>query len=161
MLEKSAFPEAVRPLTATAGASWRLSIAAAFLSLVLFCSALGDDQPQWGQRFSRNMVSPETGLPGGFDPATGTNIKWVAELGTSTYSSPVVAAGRVFIGTNNENPRDARHKGDRGVLMCLDETDGSLHWQLVVPKIIGDPPDPRVDWRLAGMCSPATVEGDR
>jgi outer membrane protein assembly factor BamB len=161
LLEKSAFPEAVIPRTATAGASWRLSIAAAFLSLVLFCSALGDDQPQWGQRFSRNMVSPETGLPGGFDPATGTNIKWVAELGTSTYSSPVVAAGRVFIGTNNENPRDARHKGDRGVLMCLDETDGSLHWQLVVPKIIGDPPDPRVDWRLAGMCSPATVEGDR
>ena len=51
--------------------------------------------------------------------------------------------------------------GDRGVLMCLDETDGSLQWQLVVPKIIGDPPDPRVDWRLAGMCSSATVEGDR
>jgi len=107
------------------------------------------------------MVSGETGLPGSFDPATGKNIKWIAPLGTSTYSSPVVAAGRVFVGTNNENPRDTRHKGDRGVLMCLDETDGSLHWQLVVPKIIGEPPDPRVDWRLAGICSPATVEGDR
>ena len=107
------------------------------------------------------MVSDETGLPNSFDPVTGKNIKWIAPLGTSTYSSPVVAAGRVFIGTNNENPRDTRHKGDRGVLMCLDEKDGSLHWQLVVPKIIGEPPDPRVDWRLAGICSPATVEGDK
>jgi len=107
------------------------------------------------------MVSDEAGLPDNFDPATGRNIKWIVPLGTSSYSSPVVAAGRVFIGTNNENPRDTRHKGDRGVLMCLDETDGSLHWQLVVPKIIGEPPDPRVDWRLAGMCSPATVEGDK
>jgi outer membrane protein assembly factor BamB len=107
------------------------------------------------------MVSAETGLPDSFDPETGRNVKWIVPLGTSTYSTPVVAGGRVFVGTNNENPRDLRHKGDRGILMCLDEEDGSLRWQLVVPKIIGDPPDPRVDWRLAGMCSPATVEGNR
>ena len=162
LLKESSFHETVIRQPATAkDASWRLPFGALFLSLGLFCSVLGDDQPQWGQRFSRNMVSGETGLPGSFDPATGKNIKWIAPLGTSTYSSPVVAAGRVFVGTNNENPRDTRHKGDRGVLMCLDETDGSLHWQLVVPKIIGEPPDPRVDWRLAGICSPATVEGDR
>ena len=133
-------------------------IVALFLVLVLFCSLRADDQPQWGQKFSRNMVSAETGLPDHFDPTTGKDIKWIAPLGTSTYSSPVVANGRVFIGTNNANPRDTRHKGDRGVLMCLDEDDGSLHWQLVVPKIVGDP---RVDWRMAGMCSPATVEGDK
>ena len=29
------------------------------------------DQPQWGERDSRNMVSAETNLPVSFDPATG------------------------------------------------------------------------------------------
>jgi outer membrane protein assembly factor BamB len=121
-------------------------------------TVLADDQPQWGQRYSRNMVSGETGLAETFDPSTGQNIKWVAPLGTETYSTPVVANGLVLIGTNNGQPRDARHKGDRGVLLCLDEKDGSLCWQLIVPKL---GPDPYLDWPRAGMVSPATVEGDR
>jgi len=104
------------------------------------------------------MVSDETGLPDTFDPATGKNIKWVAELGTETYSTPVVAGGRVLIGTNNDRPRDPRKKGDRGVLLCLDEKDGSLCWQLVVPKLI---PALYRDWPRSGICSPATVEGNR
>ncbi|MBN2021465.1 MAG: PQQ-binding-like beta-propeller repeat protein [Pirellulales bacterium] len=104
------------------------------------------------------MVSDETGLPERFDPATGENVKWSAPLGTECYASPVVAGGRVFIGTNNDEPRDPRHRGDRGVLMCLDEADGSLAWQLVVPKLEGDV---YLDWPRAGICSPVTVEGDR
>jgi outer membrane protein assembly factor BamB len=116
------------------------------------------DQPQWGERYSRNMVSGETGLPKTFDPATGMNIKWVVPLGTQTYSTPVVASGRVLIGTNNERPRDSRHNGDRGVLLCLDEEDGSLCWQLVVPKLGRDP---YLDWPRVGIVSTATVEDDR
>ena len=57
------------------------------------------DQPQWGQAWSRNMISEERGLPDSFDPKTGKNIKWSAELGTETYSTPIVAGGRVYIGT--------------------------------------------------------------
>jgi hypothetical protein len=116
------------------------------------------DQPQWGQRYSRNMVSAETGLPDSFDPKTGKNIKWSAALGTECYATPVIAGGKVLIGTNNNEPRDPRHQGDRGVLMCLNEADGSLAWQLVVPKLEGDI---YFDWPNAGMCSPPTVEGDR
>src|SRR5579859_4380286 len=93
-----------------------------------------EDQPQWGQAWSRNMVSNERGLPFSFDPQTGKNIKWSAELGTETHSSPVIAGGRVYIGTNNGHPRDPKHQGDRGVLMCLEEKTGQLLWQLVVPK---------------------------
>ena len=107
------------------------------------------------------MVSDETGLPDSFDPATGKNIKWSVPLGTETYSTPIVAGGRVFIGTNNNRPRDPRHQGDRGVLLCLDEKTGELVWQLVVPKIFADPPDPYLDWPNAGLCSPPTIEGDR
>jgi len=116
------------------------------------------DQPQWGQRYTRNMVSDETGLPDGFDPETGRNVKWSAALGTACYASPVVSGGRVLIGTNNSRPRDPKHDGDRGVLMCLDEADGSLVWQMVVPKLDWDV---YLDWPQAGMCSPPTVEGDR
>ena len=116
------------------------------------------DQPQWGQRYTRNMVSDETGLPDGFDPETGRNVKWSAVLGTACYGSPIVSGGRVLIGTNNSRPRDPKHDGDRGVLMCLDEADGSLVWQMVVPKLDWDV---YLDWPQAGICSPPTVEGDR
>jgi outer membrane protein assembly factor BamB len=104
------------------------------------------------------MVSAETGLPDSFDPATGTNIKWSAELGTETHSTPVVAGGRVFIGTNNGHPRDAAEEGDRGVLMCFDERTGQFLWQLVVPK---RQEDVYFDWPQSGIASTATVEGER
>ncbi len=116
------------------------------------------DQPQWGQWHSRNMVSAETNLPDGFDPETGRNVKWSVPLGTNCWSTAVVANGKVLIGTNNNQPRDPKHEGDRGVLMCLNEDDGSLAWQLVVPKLDADI---FFDWPKVGMCSPATVEGDR
>jgi outer membrane protein assembly factor BamB len=119
------------------------------------------DQPQWGRAWSRNMVSDETHLPDTFDIGTGQNVKWVAELGTQTYSTPIVAGGRVLIGTNNENPRDPRHRGDRAVLLCLDEADGRLLWQLVVPKASEDFGDAYLDWRQVGFASPPSVEGER
>src|SRR6266849_1440659 len=121
-------------------------------------AATAADQPQWGQRWSRNMVSDERGLPERFDPKTGENIKWSARLGTETHSTPIVAGGRVFIGTNNGEPRDPRDQGDRGVLMCFDEKDGRFLWQLAVPK---REEDPYFDWPKTGIASPVTVEGNR
>jgi outer membrane protein assembly factor BamB len=115
------------------------------------------DQPQWGQSFSRNMISSEKKLPDSFDIETGRNIKWKAKLGSQTYSTPVIANGKVFIGTNNDDPRDTKYKGDKGVLYCLNEKDGSLIWQLVVPKVRTSK---YWDWPREGICSPATVEGD-
>ena len=131
------------------------------LSLLLLLGALparAADQPQWGQAWSRNMVSAERGLPDTFDPATGRNLKWTAKLGTETHGTPIVAGGRVNVGTNNGEPRDPKHQGDRGVLMCFDERDGHLLWQLVVPK---REEDPYHDWPNAGVSSPVTVEGER
>lgn len=104
------------------------------------------------------MISSERGLPDSFDPASGKNIKWSVPLGSETHSTPVVAHGRIYIGTNNSEPRDPKHHGDRGVLMCLNERDGALIWQLVVPK---REDDPYYDWPNSGISSPATIEGDR
>ncbi len=121
-------------------------------------SLLAADAPQWGQAWSRNMVSNERGLVADFDLKTRRNVKWVAKLGNETHSTPVIAKGRVYIGTNNSDPRDPKHQGDRGVLMCFDEATGQLLWQLVVPK---REEDRFHDWPNSGISSPATVEGDR
>jgi outer membrane protein assembly factor BamB len=137
-------------------------IPTALIGFLWLAAVLGDvvaaDQPQWGRGWTRNLVSGETGLPDSFDPRTGRNIRWAADLGTETHATPVVADGRVFIGTNNHRPRDPRHQGDRGVLMCLDEQTGRLLWQLVVPKI---KTSVYWDWPGAGICSTPAVEGDR
>ena len=146
--------------------SWYRCAVKKTLSLPVWCALVASwtfpcasaDQPQWGQAWSRNMVSAEKGLPDSFDPKTGKNIKWVARLGTQTHSTPIVAGGRVYIGTNNGEPRDPKHQGDRGVFLCFDEKTGDLLWQLVVPK---RDEDAYMDWPDTGMSSPATVEGDR
>src|SRR5262249_38337477 len=96
------------------------------------------DWPMWGHSTARNMVSEEKGLPDSFDPgrfkgnteeidmATTKNVRWIAKLGSQTYGNPTVAGGKVFVGTNNESPRDARFKEDRGILMCFDEKTGKF-----------------------------------
>lgn len=116
-----------------------------------------EDQPQWGQAWTRNQVSSETRLAAQFDPKTRTNLRWQVPLGTETHSSPIVAKGRVYIGTNNGQPRDPKHQGDRGVLMCFAEDTGQFLWQLVVPK---RDEDPYLDWPKSGIASTVTVEGD-
>ena len=128
------------------------------LPLLLSLSAAAGDQPQWGAACSRNMVSPETSLPAKIDFPSGSGILWKIPLGSETHSSPVVSDGRLFIGTNNEHPRDPKHAGDRGVLLALDASDGHLLWQLVVPK---RDEDPYFDWPKSGISSPATIEGNR
>ncbi len=115
------------------------------------------DQPQWGQAWSRNLVSDERGLPDSFDPQTGRNIRWSVELGTETHATPIIAGGRVYIGTNNGHPRDPAQQGDRGVLMCFEERTGAFLWQLAFPK---RDEDIYFDWPQSGICSPVTVEAD-
>jgi outer membrane protein assembly factor BamB len=141
-------------------ASFALRIAAlAGFGCSLCLIAFAGDQPQWGQRHTRNMVSSETGLPVRFDPESGDGLRWTVDLGNQAYGTPVVSQGRVFIGTNNSVPFDPRHEGTHGVLLCLDDRDGALEWQLVVPRRLGD--DGFLDQPRIALCSPPTVEGDR
>ena len=132
-------------------------------------AATAADWPAWGGGPSRNMVSGEKNLPAKAElgdapegdqltPGPAKNIKWVARLGNQTYGNPTIAGGRVFVGTNNEPPRDPRHDGDRGVLLCFDEQTGKFLWQLAVPK---HGAGRNVDWEFIGLCSSPTVDGDR
>src|SRR5262249_34076319 len=106
----------------------------------------------------RNRVNlTARNLPTEWDVKKGTNIRWSAEVGSRAYGGPVVAGGKVFVGTNNDNPRDPAIKGDRGVLMCFDEKTGKFLWQLVFDKL---PTGQVNDWPGEGIASGPVVEGD-
>ena len=74
------------------------------------------------------------------------------------YGNPVVAGGKVFVGTNNQANRQPKAKGDKGVVMCFREKDGVFLWQLTHNKLQAG----RVnDWPQQGICSSPCVEGKR
>ena len=139
-------------------------------ALICALPVMAADWPQWGRDGSRNMVSDEATCPDDFGPGkfkggteevdmtTTRNVRWVAKLGSQTYGNPAISRGRVFVGTNNESPRDPKYKGDKGVLMCLDEATGKLVWQLACPKLGTGKVS---DWEYLGICSAPAVEGNR
>ena len=132
----------------------------------------GKDWPQWGGTRLRNNVPNVTDLPqewniGKFDRRSGEwdnsrakNIAWYANLGSQTYGNPVVAGGRVYVGTNNGAGHLKRYspKVDLGCLIAFNESDGGFLWQHSSEKLITG----RVhDWPLQGICCSPLVEGDR
>lgn len=133
-------------------------------------AALAQDWPMWGRDITRNMVSTTTGLPSDFncgefigatdqiDASRTVNVKWIAKLGSQAYGNPTVLDGRVYVGTNNDSPRDDRFTGDRSVLYCFDEATGEMIWMLNVPKLGTGKVS---DWEYLGICSSPTIEGER
>jgi len=103
-------------------------------------------------------VADETHLASRWDPATGLNVKWVANLGSQSYGGPVVAGGQVYVGTNNQQPRDPKVVGDRGIIMAFRAADGRFLWQAVHEKLSQGKVN---DWPLQGICSTPAIEGDR
>lgn len=149
---------------------FRIGAVGAAAALTLSPAAAAD-WPQWGgTTWGRNMYSPEKGLPAKVDPGkfksgteevdlkTTRNVKWVAKLGSQSYGNVTIAGGKVFIGTNNDSPRDPQHQGDRSILMVFDEKTGEFLWQLVIPKLKSGKVN---DWENLGLLSSPTVEGDR
>ena len=144
------------------------------LTLALLTAGLisrAEDWPQWGGNDpGRNMYSPAKGLPDRFEPGkvksgteeidlgTTKNVRWVAKLGSQSYANPVVANGKVYVGTNNESPRDKRHVGDRSILYAFDEKSGKLLWQLVVPKLKSGKVN---DWENLGLLAAPLVVGNK
>lgn len=138
---------------------WMLPLALSVLtSLTVSGAAESQETGMFGGSPSRNMVSGETGLPAEWDPAGGKNIKWKQPLGSQSYGGPVVAGGRVFVGTNNEGRRNPDIDGDKGNVMAFDAQKGTFLWQAVHDKL----PSGRIhDWPLQGVCSTPYIEGDR
>lgn len=132
------------------------------------------DWSEWGGNPAHNMISAETGLPDAFRPgtidpdqdtmdlATAENVKWAVKLGSESHGSPVIARGRVFVGSNHHHqhadPNRSRHMAG-GWLGCLDEQTGRLIWELRAPKL----PERRAPHSDTGygICSSPTVDGER
>ncbi len=131
---------------------------------------LADDWPQWGGSADKNMVSSEKNIPADIeagkmkkgtedvDMSTTKHCKWAVKLGSQSYGTPTIAGGKIYVGTNNETPRDPKHIGDRGNVMVFDEKTGKFLWQLVVPKLGAGKVS---DWEFLGICSSPTIEGNR
>jgi outer membrane protein assembly factor BamB len=137
--------------------------------------------PMFGGTPARNMVNlrerleifpkdaPKWGADAGADKRWEAKwVLWKAQLGSRAFGAPVVAGGRVYVGTNNtaaRNPRDVRRNGrgeverlDKGVLMCFDEKTGRFLWQAVHDKLPGGNVS---DWPEIGIASSPAVVGNR
>ena len=93
-------------------------------------------------------------------PVGSKNIKWAVKLGSETYGNPVVANGKVIVGTNNGVGYLDRYSPDvdLGVLLCFEEATGNFLWQHSNEKLKTG----RVhDWPHQGVCSTSVIDGDR
>ena len=114
----------------------------------------------------RNNTPDGENMPTQWDVETAKNIRWSAKLGSSTYNSPVIAEGKVFMGTNNEAGYIKRYppSTDLSCLLCFDDATGKFLWQYSIPKLQANEPFPRsrvLDWPALGLCSVPMVEGKR
>lgn len=128
------------------------------LSCIAALPTVSQDWPMWGGKAERNMTSAMKGLPDSWDVKNGKNIKWRVQIGSTSNGNPVVADGKIFLGTNNETPRNPEITGDKGVLMCFRESDGKFLWQAVTDKLDSGWEN---DWPEQGVCSSPAVDGKR
>ncbi|MFO0967906.1 MAG: PQQ-binding-like beta-propeller repeat protein [Gemmataceae bacterium] len=177
----------------------RCLAAAAVFTIALLVNGLnsagpkagGKEGPEWdtsdnwhmfGGTPARNFVNlTAKGLPVEWSVEAGDlkNTVWSADLGSKAYGGPIVFDGRVFIGTNNQKPRDKKWMQDEvkdgkkvlgkdgkprrvpidlGIIMAFDQKKGDFLYQIVFEKLKAG----RVnDWPEEGICSTPYVDGDR
>jgi outer membrane protein assembly factor BamB len=119
--------------------------------------------PLFGGTLSRNMVNlKEKNICSDWTidkkPEKNKNVLWVQKLGSKAYGGPTFGDGKIFIGTNNEGPRNPDITGDKGVVMCFDQKTGEFLWQSVHDKLAAGLVN---DWPQEGICSAPVVEGKR
>ena len=149
---------ALAPKAAAAGAAFDPT--AETLKVISTMKVKPGDWPQFGGSYFRNNVPEGKGIATEWDVDTGENIKWSAMLGSETYGNPIVANGKVYVGTNNGSGYMKRYPSlvDLGCLLCFDEETGEFLWQHSSEKLPGG----RVnDWPHQGICSAPLIVGDR
>ncbi len=126
------------------------------------------DLVMFGGTPARNMVNlVDRNIPDKPDPGDEKALNWKVDLGSLSFGNPVVARGKVFVGTTNSRPRNPRDTMkdpggnfeplDKGVLMCFDEATGKFLWQAVHDK----GPAHFSELFFFGVSSTPLVEGDR
>ncbi|MFI5380334.1 MAG: PQQ-binding-like beta-propeller repeat protein [Tepidisphaerales bacterium] len=139
------------------------------MATIFSLSVAAADWPQWCGTDGKNMVSLEKNLPASFepgerrtdgtmDPASAKNVRWGVKFCNAAYSTPSIVGGKVFVGGRDP---------DNGVFACLDAATGKLLWKWQaparkVPKTIDgfSIGISEIPVKM-GVCSSATVDGDR
>lgn len=136
------------------------AILGSFLGSGLNCPIVRSETPRAaGVKATNNLVNlvdKSVIKSFGIEKGAEENLLWKAKLGSTSYGGPVVAGGRIFVGTNNGSPRDSTIQGDRGVVMCFDQKTGEFLWQIVHDKLPGS----EMDFPEQGVVSNVAVEGD-
>lgn len=106
----------------------------------VMCQQPSGDSLQWGGSPTHNNVRHATAIPGywwsgvddvgAWDRSRAKNVKWCVNIGSQTYGNPIVAGGKVFVGTNNGAGWLKRYPPsiDLGCLLCFSEKDGTFLW---------------------------------
>ncbi|HEY7330604.1 MAG TPA: PQQ-binding-like beta-propeller repeat protein [Gemmataceae bacterium] len=113
--------------------------------------------PMFGGSVQRNLAAPEeTGLPNSWtaQEGKGKNVKWSAKLGSKALGGPIVAGGKVFVGTNRVH--GSQEEEEKGVLICFRESDGKFLWQAVHDTLKDG-----TGAQTYGVVSSPCVDGDR
>ena len=171
-VEKTTAEVAAAPAGAPAATAARGSEKSAAIADFKIPELKAGDWNQWNGSPSRNNTPIAKNIPldfagGQFDRKTGVwkketskHVRWTAQLGSQTYGNPVVASGKLLVGTNNGNGYLKRYSSDvdLGCLVCLNEADGKFLWQHSSEKL----PTGRVhDWPYLGICCSPLIEGKR
>jgi outer membrane protein assembly factor BamB len=92
-----------------------------------------------------------------WNPVTRRNIAWSAPLGNDTFGRPVVAGGRVYVGTDNARRVNPACQDDCGVLLAFAAKNGGLLWQDAAPRVKRG----LREFLLPSTTGAAHVDGDR
>jgi outer membrane protein assembly factor BamB len=95
--------------------------------------------------------------PADWDPATGRNIAWSAELGFEAFGRPVVAGDAIYIGADNGRRPDPAYEEACGTLLAFRLRDGALLWHDLAPRVERG----LREFLLPSTTSAPYVEGDR
>ncbi len=136
---------------------WWWLIPVAVLALVLTGQGKDPTKPSIPDRNLVNTTDTNISLGFSFEEDKEKGILWKTKLGKVSYAGPVIAGGKVFVGTNNENPRDPARAEDAGIVMCFDEKTGRFLWQSYHERINDD----AQNCAHQGIASTPCVDGDR
>ena len=127
-----------------------------------------EEHTMFGGTISRNMVNlKSTGVPDKFEATPEGGLIWKLDLGAESYGGPIIGGGKVFVGTNNERPRNKRDTKtvmgevepvDKGILMCFEEKTDKFLSQAVFDKLEAGIVN---DYKRMGICATPTLEGDK
>ena len=99
-------------------------------------------------------------LPAAFDPNA---LLWEIRLGSHQYTIPRIDGGQVFIGINDMRlQHPVLKKTGGGIMMCLDQANGDMVWQLPIPRYMEGAIAPfHFNHWKCGVCSTPAMEGKR